>query len=333
MGGGVEQGVTGAAEGMMAAATPMAAAAALFLPPAFMISFQFRLATGKPADIMKAAYAWGAVADDLKRAAAELEGLVARLPAQSWTTDDRTAYEGHVREYIAQLDALEQYGRAVGVTLTVSAWALLSHATFALGMAVYLDALALASLTVAGAAPAQALAAAALTITTVVTAVLAATGQTCAVVLAGGAMAGASDLRRAGNRHADAALATAFGEGGRTAAVHLAQNGVNAGLAYVNRGDSGEVGGRYDRPLKEIDLDADRGPGDDWKLGAGARYKIGQVERDRRERHDGRRGRRERGCRAQVQGADHGFGLQRHRWRRRRMGSRGRARRFPRGRR
>lgn len=276
-GGGVQAGMVSGAEAMMTLATGMASAAGVTLPPALLISFQFRLSSGKPQNVMKAAYGWDNAADYLQKAATELRELVAALPQQTWSAQDRDRYEGAVDEYSLQLDYLHNYCMSVSITLTVLAWMLFGYAVFAIGMATWLDALALAALDPLLTLECEGLAATALTITTVTTSALGVMGVMAGAALTAGSSFVADLQGQHGNQYARAAFEEAFKNGGKTALVNLAQDGINAGLAFLNRGDGAT---KHEFPLKEIDLDADRDGEGAWSIGGGGKLGLGQMEHE-----------------------------------------------------
>ncbi|TYK43710.1 hypothetical protein [Actinomadura decatromicini] len=265
----------GSAETLMSLATDMTAGA-LILAPALMISFEFKLCSGKPQNIMKAAYGWDNAADLLQKAATELRELVAALPRQTWSAQDRERYESTVQQYTLQLDYLHDYCMSVSISLTVLAWALFGYALFAIGMATWLDALALAALDPLLTVECEAAAATALQITTIATASLGAAGAMAGAALTAGANLVADNQSEHGNQYARAAFDEAFKNGGKTALTNLAQDGVNAGLAYITRAD----GTSQERPfpLKGVDFDADRDGEGIWSIGGGAQIETGPVD-------------------------------------------------------
>ncbi|TDD80508.1 hypothetical protein E1293_20565 [Actinomadura darangshiensis] len=276
-GGGVQAGIVGSAEAMMTAAITMAGAA-VTLPPALMIAFEFKLCSGKPQNIMKAAYGWDNAADYLQKAATELRDLVAALPEQTWSAQDRDRYESTVDEYSLQLDYLHNFCMAVSITLTVLAWTLFGYAVFAMGMATWLDALALAALDPLLTLECEGLAATAYSITTVATAALGVMGVMAGAALTGSASLVADLQSQHGNQYAKAAFDEAFKNGGKTALVNLAQDGINAGLAFLSRGDPADRKPSF--PLKEIDLDADRDGEGAWSVGGGGKVGVGPMEHE-----------------------------------------------------
>ncbi len=151
-----------------------------------MVAFQFKLATGKPQNLEKAAGYWESAAKDLEKAAQELKTLVEGVPGPAWNMDDREKYESTVEEYRLQLDYLHNYCMAVHYALIVLAWTLFTYAIFAVAMAGFLDGLAIAAVASAGTAYAACLglATTAANITWVVTGALGMAGQLCGAVLA-----------------------------------------------------------------------------------------------------------------------------------------------------
>ncbi|MFC9973778.1 hypothetical protein ACFVH6_23060 [Spirillospora sp. NPDC127200] len=290
-GGGVVAGLTGGsvvgtADGLMAMATGMVSAA-LVLPPALMISFMYRLSTGKAGNLEKAAAEWGKAADELQTASRTLRRLVDEIPEYAWSMDDRDTYENKAHEFSLQVDALHNYLMAVSIALTVLAWALFTYAVFAMGMAVYIDALAvlavaaLASVVGSVAYPELlALAATGATITNVATGILAAAGGIAGLAMFAGGSFVADYQQDHGNAGADGLFGKAVATGSAGAAANLLQNAGNAGLSWLNRSDMStmnvngrRVGGRGSL-LTEIDLDADRDIERTWTIGGGAKART-----------------------------------------------------------
>ncbi|GAA2615587.1 hypothetical protein SMC26_25020 [Actinomadura fulvescens] len=276
----------GAAESLMTAAVPMAAVAGLVLPPALIISFEFKLSSGKPANLDSAGQTWRKAAQELQEASTKIKQLAAGVPKQAWSSTDRPAYEKKVQEWASQIDVLETYCQAAGITLTALAYALMVYAVFAMGMAVFLDGLAIAAAAaLAGvvSAPAYAgmlaTAGTAATVTHVATGILAAGGSIAAAVIGGGTLVSALAERSRGNEKALGDFMKAQATGAAGAAANLTQNAANAGLAWINRFDpSGYLPtGHKGSPLKEIDLDADRGIDNTWNVGAGAKFQTGPA--------------------------------------------------------
>ncbi|MFC6882347.1 hypothetical protein [Actinomadura yumaensis] len=280
-GSGAQAGVVGSAEALMTAATAVAAAAGAVLPPALMVAFEFKLSSGKPANIMKAAYAYDNAADDLQTAASELRELVRSIPEQTWSANDRERYESNVHEYSLQLDYLHNYLMAVSIALTVVAWALFVYATFATGMAAYLGALAAASAFPPNYAACLPLAATALTVTHVATGILLNSGLAAAAVLGGGAAITADKQGDHGNQFAGDAFKKALANGAKSGAANLLQNAGNAALSFVNRAEN-PIGTQAKKPIpvKEIDLDYDRDKDGNVSVGGGAKFTAGPVEHE-----------------------------------------------------
>ncbi|MFI0481893.1 hypothetical protein [Actinomadura sp. 9N215] len=284
----------GAAESLMSAATTMAIGA-MILPPALLVSFQFKLATGKPQNLEMASQEWAKAAQELEKASQELQARVKNIPTDSWTTDDRALYENTIHEFCLELDALHNYCMAVSYALIGLAWALFAYAVFAIGMAAYLDALAIAAVFVVDYPACVAAAQTGLTITWVATGILANLGLVAGAAMGGGTVVTAKYQGAHGNDGADAALKKALVQGSAGAAANLVQSAANGALAYVNR-SNGEVfdpsrrplsGGQRDprvatgskgSPLGEIDLDADRGFDGTWDVGGGAKIGLGNAE-------------------------------------------------------
>ncbi|KAB2347824.1 hypothetical protein [Actinomadura rudentiformis] len=278
--------ILGSAESLMTAAVPMAAVAGLVLPPALIISFEFKLSSGKPANLDAAGKAWREAAERLQEASTEIKELATGVPQKAWSSKDRPAYEKKVQEWASQIDVLNTYCQAAGMTLTALAYALMAYAVFAMAMAVYLDGLAIAAaaalagvVTSVGYPAILATATTAGSITHVATAILAAAGNIAGAVIGGGTLVSALVERSRGNEKALGDFFKAQATGAAGAAANLSQNAANAGLAWINRFDpSGYVPtGHKGSPLKEIDLDADRGIDNTWNVGAGAKVQTGPV--------------------------------------------------------
>ncbi|MFI0372716.1 hypothetical protein ACH35V_33055 [Actinomadura sp. 1N219] len=286
---------TAVAETLMDIAIPMVSAAVI-LPPALMISFEFRLSKGKPQNLEKAAAQWGKAAQELEQSANDLRSLVQGIPDQAWNMDDRKGYEGKVEEFCLQVDALHNYCMAVSIALTVLAYALLAYAIFAIGMAVYIDVLlvlAVAALaSIVGAPSYGAIVAAAgtgLTITHVATGILAAAGSMAGMAMFGGAGLTTAYQAGHGNEGAGGAFKEALVNGSAGAAANLVQNAANAGLSWVNRSDGstvngglpgGKSAGSKGSPISEVDLDADRNINETWTYGGGVKVNTpaGETE-------------------------------------------------------
>ncbi|MEU8799014.1 hypothetical protein [Spirillospora sp. NPDC048819] len=285
---------TAVAEPLMDAAIAMVSAAVI-LPPALMISFEFRLAKGKPQSLEKAAAAWMKASQELEQAANDLRSLAQGIPEQAWNMDDRKGYESKVEEFCQSVEALKMYLQAVSIALTVLAYALLAYAVFAMGMAIYIDVLlvlAVAALaSVFGAPSYGAIVAAAgtgLTITHVATAILASAGSMAGMAMFGGA--GLTTASQEGNGlDAGGAFKEALVNGSAGAAANLLQNAANAGLSWVNRSDGNTVNGGLPGggsagnkgfPVSEIDLDADRSIDETWTYGGGVKFNTpaGETE-------------------------------------------------------
>jgi hypothetical protein len=252
-------------------------------PQAKMISFQFKLCDGVAANLDMAGQKWREVAGNLQKTAAELQDAVASIPADTWTADDRTAYEQKVREVCEQLEIVATFFMAVGIALTAFAYALLTYAVFAVAMATVVVGLAIAAdaavSSVVGApalGPIEAAASTCLTITWGATAVLGAAAQMAAMVFQGGAALTALLEYQHGNKQALSDFKHAEALGAETAVANLAQNAANAGLAYMNR----DVlpGGKSKLPISNIDLDADVDRDEDLHVGGGATVNAGKNE-------------------------------------------------------
>ncbi|MFI0486673.1 hypothetical protein [Actinomadura sp. 9N215] len=271
--------IVGTAESLMAAATEMAGAAGLVLPPGLMVAFLFKESTGKTTKLEVSARTWTDAAQQLHQAAQEIAQLVQDIPGEAWTMDDRPLYESHVADYRQQLDSLGTYCTAVGSSIMGVAWALFTYSVFAMGMAVYLSALAVAAaaalaasatgIGAVGGAPVYAqcmgLAGTALAITGGATGILAAAGMIGAAVLGGGALLTANSQENNGAENAFGALQKAVVTGSAGAAANLTQNAANSGLNFVNRSGSQMF------PLAGVDLDADRDIDKTWNVGGGVK--------------------------------------------------------------
>ncbi|HEV7935729.1 MAG TPA: hypothetical protein VGP70_25870 [Actinomadura sp.] len=267
------------ADSMMSIAIDEAIVAGLLLPPATMIGFEFKLCEGKPENLDKAGQEWRKAAEQIMQVQQDLRRSVSSIPAQAWSAEDRPAYEKKVEEFCAQLEVVHAFCLAVGIALTVVAYALLVYAVYAVTMGGFLDALASAALVaITGVVTAEfytvclELAATCLTITHVATAILAGVGQLAAAVMAGGAMVGAIAEAMNGNDKALQDFMQAQATGSAAALANLAQNAGNAGLAWVNRTDGVNIEhGSKGFALKSIDIDADRNMERTWNFGGGVK--------------------------------------------------------------
>jgi len=95
-----------------------------------------------------------------------------------------------------------------------------------------------------------------------------------AMVLQGGAMLDVAVETYQGNDKAFGDLKQAEEVGSAAAVANLAQNGINAGLAYAGRSNGiGVSGGSKDKsPISAVDLDADRDKDHTWNVGGSATY-------------------------------------------------------------
>ncbi|MFI0372949.1 hypothetical protein ACH35V_34240 [Actinomadura sp. 1N219] len=257
--------IVGTAESLMAAATDLAMGAGLRLPPALMVAFLFKESTGKTTKLEATARNWAEAAEQLHQAAKEITQLVKDIPGEAWTMDDRPLYESHVENYRQQLDSLGTYCTAVGHSIMGVAWALFAYSVFAMGMAVYLAALATAATTVVLTIQCVGLAGTALAITGVATGVLISAATVGAAVLGGGALATANSQENNGAENAFSALKKAAITGSAGAAANLTQNVANSGINFANRR------GEKMMPLAGIDLDADRDIDNTWNVGGGVK--------------------------------------------------------------
>lgn len=274
--------VLNSADSMMSIATTEAQAAGLVLQPAIMIGFQFKLSTGKAANIDKAGQQWRVASEQVGKAITDLQEAVAGISSQDWTADDRTAYEQKVQEACAQLGTVQAFLEASGIALSVFGYALLAYAVFAVAMGTALGVMAaLAAAALAGVITAElyaafeTAAATCLTITSVATAILAGVAEMVAMVLQGGALVDAAVETDQGNNKAFGDLVQAEEVGSAAALANLAQNGINAGLAYAGRSKGLAVPGgtRSKSDFSAVDLDADRDKDHTWNVGGGATYK------------------------------------------------------------
>ncbi|MGP4027555.1 WXG100 family type VII secretion target [Actinomadura sp. 3N407] len=261
-----------------------------------MISFEFRLAKGKPQSLEKAAADWSKAAKELEQAANDLRSLAQGIPEQAWNMDDRKGYEAKVEGFCQSVEALNMYLQAVSIALNVLAYALLAYAIFAMGMAVYIDVLlvlAVAALaSVVGAPSYGAIVAAAgtgLTITHIATAILASAGSMAGMAMFGGAGLTTASQTGDGLEGAGGAFKEAVVNGAAGSAANLLQNAANAGLSWVNRSDGSTVNGGLPGggssgskgfPVSEIDLDADRSIDETWTYGGGVKFNTpaGETE-------------------------------------------------------
>ncbi len=266
---------------MMSAATTEAQIAGLVLQPAIMIGFQFKLSTGKAANVDKAGQQWRAAASQIEQTIKNLHEAVSGIAASDWSADDRTAYEGKVGEASAQMETVQIFLTAVGVALTIFGYALFAYSVFAVAMGTFLGVMAtLAAAALAGVitiglyAEFEAIAVTCLTITSVATAILAGAANMVAMVFQGGAALDAAVETYQGNDKALANLKQAEEVGSAAALANLAQNGINAGLAYAGRSKGiGVPGGTTgSKPFSGVDLDADRDKDHTWNVGGGATY-------------------------------------------------------------
>ena len=275
----------GAADSMMTIAQKETGVSMFVLPPAMWINYQFKLCKGNPVNIDKAGQAWRDTAQQLRQTGIELRQAVAAIPTDDWSADDRTAYEQKVTEFRAQLEVMSTFCLAVGIALTVFAYALFVYAVFAVAMGTFIAALsvvaaaALASV-VGGPVYAECLAIAAtcVEITIGATAILAGAATGVAAVFQGGAALSALVQHFKGNDAALGDFVQAQATGSAAALANLAQNTANAGLAYVNRADdlgASPRGTPKGIPLKAVDLDADRDKDHTWNVGGTATVMTG----------------------------------------------------------
>lgn len=270
------------AKTMMSTAETEAFAAGLVLTPAMMVNFQFKLAEGEAENLDKAGQKWRESAAKIQKASADLQTALAGVPAETWSADDRRAYELKVRDLCVQLEVIATYYMAVGIALTAFAYALFVFAIFAVGMGTFLGALAVAAAAaLAGVVTAEfyavclEVAVTCLTVTWSATAILAGAAQMAGAVFQGGAALTAVLEFQHGNDKALSDFARAEAVGAAAALANLAQNAANAGLAYANRSGGIKVpGGGKGSPLESIDLDADRDKDHTWDLGGGVKGKT-----------------------------------------------------------
>jgi len=275
----------GAADSMMTIAQRETGVSMYILPPAMWINFQFKLCKGNPVNIDKAGQAWRDAAQQIQQVGVDLQQAVAAVPQDDWSADDRTAYEQKVKEFCSQLEVMYTFCLAVGIALTVFAYALLVYAVFAVAMGTTIGVLAgiaaAALASVFGAelyAECLAIAATCLEITIGATAILAGAATGVAAVFQGGAVLSAIVEHFKGNDAAFGDLVQAEATGSAAALANLTQNAANAGLAYVNRADdlgASPQGTPKGTPLKAVDLDADRDKDHTWNVGGTATVKAG----------------------------------------------------------
>lgn len=273
--------VLNTADSMMSIATTEAQAAGLVLQPAIMIGFEFKLSTGKAANIDKAGQQWRTAAEQVGQAITELQQAVAGVSPDDWTADDRTRYEQQVQQACAQLGTVQEFLEASGIALSVFGYALFAYAVFAVAMGTGLGVMAaLAAAALAGVITAELYAefeeaaGICLTVTSVATAILAGVAEVVAMVLQGGALLDAAVETHQGNDKAFGDLVQAEEVGSAAALANLAQNGINAGLAWAGRSDGVGVPGGTKNKSKwgDVDLDADRDKNHTWNVGGGATY-------------------------------------------------------------
>ncbi|QFG22092.1 hypothetical protein [Actinomadura sp. WMMB 499] len=276
--------MVGAAEGLMNGAVAMAAAAGI-LPPALVIAFQFKLASGKPQNLEKAANKWAESAAEVRTAIEQWKSFVSGIPTADWNADDREKYQQAVDDYCLQMEYLHNYCMAVHYALISLAWALFVYAIAAIAIAAFLAALATAAVASLGTlyAACLSLAGTALTVTYVMTGILATAGQMCAAVLAGGAAVTANKQAEHGSQEAATAFKQALLTGSAGAGANLLEGAANTGLAWLNRANGefdsvpwapGKTWGHRGYGLQSIDLDADRAYDTTWNVGGGAKVKI-----------------------------------------------------------
>ncbi|MEV5824958.1 hypothetical protein AB0L25_05220 [Spirillospora sp. NPDC052242] len=268
----------------MNGAVAMAAAAGV-LPPALVIAFQFKLASGKPQNLEKAANKWAQSAEEVRTAIEQWKSFVSGIPHADWNADDREKYQQTVDDYCLQMEYLHNYCMAVHYALISLAWALFVYAVAAIAIAAFLAALAAAAVASLGTMyPAcVSLAGTTLTVVYVMTGILAMAGEMCAGVLMGGAAITANKQAEHGSKEAATAFKQALLTGSAGAGANLLEGAANAGLAWLNRanGESGTVPGTNEKwgnpigfPIHSIDLDADRSYDTTWKIGGGAKVKY-----------------------------------------------------------
>ncbi len=273
--------VLNSADSMMSTAYTEAQTAGFVLQPSIMIAFQFKLSTGKAANVDKAGQKWRDSSGQVEQAVNELREAIASVTAYDWTADDRTAHEQKVNEICSQMETVQTFLTAVGVALSVFGYALFAYAVFAVTMGTALDVMAVAAAAaLAGVITAElyaafeAAAATCLTITSAATGILAGVASMVAMVMQGGALLDAAVETHQGNTQAFGDLKQAEEVGAAAAAANLLQNGINAGLAYANRSKGLNIPGGLGKsvPISGVDLDADRDKDHTWNVGGGATY-------------------------------------------------------------
>ncbi|MFC0037064.1 hypothetical protein [Actinomadura rayongensis] len=261
---------------LMSAAQMTAGGAQIVLPPVIWIATEFKLANGNPVNLEKAAESWDKTAKGLQKTAQELKQSLQAIPAQAWTAQDRDAYAKKVDEFCQQLDIVATFCQAVSIALIAYAYAMLVYAIFAMGMGVFVAALAVAFIAAAAgvftavACPEiEAVAATCLTITTVATGILGAAASIAGMVFQGGAMLAAIQEYTHGDKGALTDFRQAEATGAATALANGAQNAINAGLTVAGARGMGKGS-----PISNVDLDADRNANHTWNIGGGATYKT-----------------------------------------------------------
>ncbi|MFD0851074.1 hypothetical protein ACFQ07_02490 [Actinomadura adrarensis] len=146
----------GAAAGLAQAATVEAMVAAVIIPAAIPIVPITYLAQGDPQELWEAADGWKETIDELERAQAKIEELYQRrLSEQDWKGDDRTAFEGKMKELVNQLDAAIVMAWCAAISLWILAvlTAVFIYMMFVMCsiLAIFAAAIAIAAGTVVGA--------------------------------------------------------------------------------------------------------------------------------------------------------------------------------------
>ncbi|RSN60273.1 hypothetical protein [Actinomadura sp. WAC 06369] len=265
---------------LMGTAETQTTIASVPLPTVIPVAFMFKASKGAPANLETAAKAWETAAQSIEKTKTMLQERLGAISQRDWDAADRRAYEAKVQEFVSQLDAMQVFCQAVQIALLVFAWALMAFAIFAIALGTFLSVLAgialAALLSVVGApvyASCVSLASTSVAITGVATGILAAAASLAAVVFQGGSMLAAFTSYQRGNEAALTDFTQAQMNGSATALTNLAQNAVNAPLAFIDSRGGGSS------PLSEIDLDADRDADGIWTAGGGATFETaGQTE-------------------------------------------------------
>ncbi|WP_119731409.1 hypothetical protein [Thermomonospora amylolytica] len=244
------------------------------LPPAWIVNFLFKLSEGDAAKLEKAAKAWEKTAKEIDGIIDSIRDTGRKLAQQDWNAESRRMFEQKVDAMCAQLEQSRAFCEVVKNALLVCAAALLAYAVFAAAMGTYLAVQATIVIgMIAGVVSAPAAAgvitasSVCMKITYGATAALAGALSIAGSIFGIHASVTAGRQERLGNTEARADFRQAMVSGSATALTNLAQNGANAGLAFVNRLDTPLKPAGI--PLQKIDLDADRNKDGMWTVGGG----------------------------------------------------------------